>query len=100
KPEGEHSESNIVKKAVENAHKHIEERNFEIRKNVLKYDEVMNGQREVIYAERHKILEGQSLKEQTQGFVEEVVLATVDQWAPADAYPDGWDRAGLPTPIY
>ncbi|MDP9184740.1 MAG: preprotein translocase subunit SecA [Actinomycetota bacterium] len=94
-PEGEPIEAKMVTKAVENAQKQIEERNYEIRKNVLKYDEVMNGQREVIYAERHKILEGQSLKEQTQGFVEEVVLATVDEWAPANAYPDEWDRAGL-----
>jgi preprotein translocase subunit SecA len=94
-PEGEPIEAKMVTKAVENAQKQIEERNYEIRKNVLKYDEVMNGQREVIYAERHKILEGQSLKEQTLGFVEEVVLATVDEWAPADAYPDDWDRAGL-----
>jgi len=98
-PEGEPIEAKMVTKAVENAQKQIEERNYEIRKNVLKYDEVMNGQREVIYAERHKILEGQSLKDQTLGFVEEVVLATVDEWAPADAYPDEWDRAGLLTAL-
>jgi preprotein translocase subunit SecA len=98
-PEGEPIEAKMVTKAVENAQKQIEERNYEIRKNVLKYDEVMNGQREVIYAERHKILEGQSLKEQTQGFVEDVVLETVEQWAPADAYPDEWDRAGLLTAL-
>jgi preprotein translocase subunit SecA len=94
-PEGEPIEAKMVTKAVENAQRQIEELNYERRKNVLKYDEVMNGQREVIYAERHKILEGQSLKEQAQGFVEEVVLATVDEWAPADQYPDEWDRAGL-----
>ena len=98
-PEGEPIEAKMVTKAVENAQKQIEELNYERRKNVLKYDEVMNGQREVIYAERHKILEGQSLKDQAQGFVEEVVLATVDQWAPADAYPDDWDRAGLLTAL-
>src|SRR6185503_5291838 len=98
-PEGEPIEAKMVTKAVENAQKQIEERNYEIRKNVLKYDEVMNGQREVIYAERHKILEGQSLKDQALGFVEEVVLATVDEWAPADAYPDEWDRAGLLTAL-
>jgi preprotein translocase subunit SecA len=98
-PEGEPIEARMVTKAVENAQKQIEELNYERRKNVLKYDEVMNGQREVIYAERHKILEGQSLKEQAQGFVEEVVLATVDEWAPADQYPDEWDRAGLITAL-
>jgi preprotein translocase subunit SecA len=98
-PEGEPIEAKMVNKAVENAQKQIEELNYERRKNVLKYDEVMNGQREVIYAERHKILEGQSLKDQAMGFVEEVVLATVDEWAPADAYPDDWDRAGLLTAL-
>ncbi len=98
-PEGEPIEAKMVNKAVENAQKQIEELNYERRKNVLKYDEVMNGQREVIYAERHKILEGQSLKDQAIGFVEEVVLATVDEWAPADAYPDDWDRAGLLTAL-
>jgi preprotein translocase subunit SecA len=98
-PEGEPIEARMVTKAVENAQKQIEELNYERRKNVLKYDEVMNGQREVIYAERHKILEGQSLKEQAQGFVEEVVLSTVDEWAPANAYPDEWDRAGLLTAL-
>ena len=63
-PEGEPIEAKMVTKAVENAQKQIEELNYERRKNVLKYDEVMNGQREVIYAERRKILEGQGLKEQ------------------------------------
>ena len=63
-PEGEPIEAKMVTRAVENAQKQIEELNYERRKNVLKYDEVMNGQREVIYAERRKILEGQDLKEQ------------------------------------
>jgi preprotein translocase subunit SecA len=89
----------MVSKAVQNAQKQIEELNYERRKNVLKYDEVMNGQREVIYAERRKILEGQSLKDQAQGFVQEVVLETVAAWAPADAYPDDWDRPGLITAL-
>ena len=66
-PEGEPIEAKMVTKAVENAQKQIEELNYERRKNVLKYDEVMNGQREVIYAERRKILEGQDLKEQAHG---------------------------------
>ncbi|HLB39686.1 MAG TPA: preprotein translocase subunit SecA [Actinomycetota bacterium] len=98
-PEGEPIEAKMVSKAVENAQRQIEELNYERRKNVLKYDEVMNGQREVIYAERRKILEGQSLKEQALGFVGQVVLDTVEEWAPADAYPDDWDRAGLLTAL-
>ena len=66
-PDDEPIEAKMVSRAVENAQKQIEELNYERRKNVLKYDEVMNGQREVIYAERRKILEGQDLKEQCSG---------------------------------
>ena len=72
-PEGEPIEAKMVTKAVENAQKQIEELNYERRKNVLKYDEVMNGQREVIYAERQKILDGEDLKEQCLEFVRQVV---------------------------
>src|SRR5207253_11127620 len=63
-PAGEPIEAKMVTRAVESAQKQIEERNYELRKNVLKYDEVMNGQRAVIYGERRKILEGHDLKEQ------------------------------------
>jgi preprotein translocase subunit SecA len=98
-PEGEPIEAKMVTRAVENAQKQIEERNYEIRKNVLKYDEVMNGQREVIYGERRKILEGEDLKEQCQGFVAQVVEDTVDAWCPSDTYPEEWDREALVTAL-
>jgi preprotein translocase subunit SecA len=98
-PEGEPIEARMVTKAVENAQKQIEELNYERRKNVLKYDEVMNGQREVIYGERRKILEGQSLREQVLDFIEGTVVDTVNAWAPADVYPDDWDREGLLTAL-
>jgi preprotein translocase subunit SecA len=98
-PEGEPITAKMVSKAVENAQKQIEELNYERRKNVLKYDEVMNGQREVIYSERRKILEGQDLKDQCLGFVDQVVTATVDTWCPPDVYPEEWDRDGLVTAL-
>ena len=98
-PEGEPIEAKMVSKAVENAQRQIEELNYERRKNVLKYDEVMNGQREVIYAERRKILEGQSLKEQVLDFIEGAVVDLVNEWAPADVYPSDWDREGLLTAL-
>jgi preprotein translocase subunit SecA len=98
-PEGEPIEAKMVSKAVENAQKQIEELNYERRKNVLKYDEVMNGQREVIYGERRKILEGQSLRDQVLDFIEGAVVDTVNEWAPADQYPDEWDREGLLTAL-
>jgi len=98
-PEGEPIEAKMVSKAVENAQRQIEELNYERRKNVLKYDEVMNGQREVIYGERRKILEGQSLREQVLDFIEGAVIDTVNEWAPADVYPDDWDRDALLTAL-
>jgi preprotein translocase subunit SecA len=94
-PEGEPIEAKMVTKAVENAQKQIEERNYEIRKNVLKYDEVMNGQREVIYAERQKILAGEDLKEQGLDFVRQVIEDAVGVWCPSDVYPEEWDLDGL-----
>jgi preprotein translocase subunit SecA len=94
-PEGEPIEAKMVSRAVENAQKQIEELNYERRKNVLKYDEVMNGQREVIYGERRKILEGEDLKEQALGFVEDVVGNVVTTWCPTDSYTEDWDREAL-----
>jgi preprotein translocase subunit SecA len=84
---------------VENAQRQIEELNYERRKNVLKYDEVMNGQRTVIYEERRKILEGQDLKDQGQDFVAQVVSDVVETWCPADVYPEEWDRDGMITAL-
>ncbi|MGZ4132531.1 MAG: preprotein translocase subunit SecA, partial [Actinomycetota bacterium] len=98
-PEGEPITAKMVTKAVENAQKQIEELNYERRKNVLKYDEVMNGQREVIYGERRKILEGQDLKEQCVGFAAQVVEDVVATWCPSDVYPEEWDREGLLTAL-
>jgi preprotein translocase subunit SecA len=98
-PEGEPITARMVTKAVESAQKQIEELNYERRKNVLKYDEVMNGQREVIYGERRKILEGEDLKEQCVGFAEQVVEDVVATWCPPDVYPEEWDREGLLTAL-
>jgi preprotein translocase subunit SecA len=98
-PEDEPITAKMVSKAVENAQKQIEELNYERRKNVLKYDEVMNGQREVIYAERRKILEGEDLKEQCLGFVQEVVQDAVAAYCPADVFPEEWDRKQLLTAL-
>ena len=97
-PDDEPIEAKMVSRAVENAQKQIEELNYERRKNVLKYDDVMNAQREAIYGERRKILEGRDLKDQAVGFVEEVVEATVDAYCPADVFPEDWDLDGSWSP--
>ena len=98
-PDDEPITAKLVTKAVENAQKQIEELNYERRKNVLKYDEVMNGQREVIYAERHKILAGEDLKEQVLGFIQEVVEDTVASYCPPDVFPEEWDRKQMLTAL-
>ena len=88
-PDDEAIEAKMVSRAVENAQRQIEELNYERRKNVLKYDEVMNGQREAIYGERRKILEGQDISEETRRFVEDVVSATVAERLPRRRLPRG-----------
>jgi preprotein translocase subunit SecA len=98
-PDEEPNEAKMVSKAVENAQRQIEELNYERRKNVLKYDDVMNAQREVIYGERQKILHGEDLKEQALGFVDEVVRSVVEQYLPADVFPEDWDLDGLMTAV-
>ena len=96
-PEDEPIEAKMVTRAVQNAQGQIEELNYERRKNVLKYDEVMNGQRTVIYGERRKILEGGDLSEEAVGFVRDVVGATAATYAPSDVFAEEWDRDGLLT---
>ena len=98
-PEDEPIEAKMVTRAVQNAQGQIEELNYERRKNVLKYDEVMNGQRTVIYGERRKILEGGDLSEEALGFVRDVVEATVATYCPADVFAEEWDREGLRTAL-
>jgi preprotein translocase subunit SecA len=98
-PEDEPITAKIVSRAIETAQKNVEEQNFEIRKNVLKYDEVMNKQREVIYAERRKILEGRDLKEEALDWVEQMVASTVTQYASDEIYPEEWDLDGLLTAL-
>ncbi|GAA4206022.1 preprotein translocase subunit SecA [Streptosporangium oxazolinicum] len=83
-------ESGIVSKAIASAQHQVEQQNFEIRKNVLKYDEVMNRQRKVIYAERHRVLEGADLREQIRGFVNDVIDEYI-AGATAEGFAEEWD---------
>ncbi|RJU02929.1 preprotein translocase subunit SecA [Arthrobacter frigidicola] len=83
-------ESRLVSKAIENAQGQVEGRNAEQRKNVLKYDDVLNRQREAIYGDRRRILEGGDLKEKVGYFLEDVVTAMVDE-ATAQGHGDDWD---------
>jgi preprotein translocase subunit SecA len=83
-------ESGIVSKAIASAQHQVEQQNFEIRKNVLKYDEVMNRQRKVIYAERRQVLEGADLHEQIRSFINDVVDEYI-AGATAEGFAEEWD---------
>ena len=96
-PEDEPITAKMVSKAVENAQRQIEELNYERRKNVLKYDDVMNAQREAIYGERRRLLEGQDFREQALEMVEEVVADVVTTYCPPDVFPEDWDLDALIT---
>jgi preprotein translocase subunit SecA len=83
-------EAKMVSRAIKSAQTQVEQQNFEVRKNVLKYDEVMNQQRKVIYEERRRILEGENLQEQSHDMLVDVVKAYVDG-ATAEGYAEDWD---------
>lgn len=78
-PDDEPIESGMVSRAIEGAQKKVEGNNFDTRKNVLQYDDVMNKQREIIYKQRSTVLEGEDLKEQIQDMLVEVITVTVDK---------------------
>jgi preprotein translocase subunit SecA len=93
-PEDVPIEAKMVTRAIKSAQTQVEQQNFEVRKNVLKYDEVMNQQRKVVYAERRLILEGESVQDQAKQMVEDVVTAYVTG-ATSEGYSEDWDLGAL-----
>ncbi|RBY80015.1 preprotein translocase subunit SecA [Blastococcus sp. TF02-09] len=89
-PDDQPIESKMVSRAIKSAQTQVEQQNFEVRKDVLKYDEVLNRQRTVIYDERRKVLEGADLHEQLRAMVDDVVSAYVDG-ATETGYAEDWD---------
>jgi preprotein translocase subunit SecA len=85
----------IITRSIENAQRQVEGRNFEIRKHVLQYDDVMNKQREVIYTRRKNILEQEDLREAAIKMLEDVIDASVNFHINASQYPEKWDLDGL-----
>ena len=83
-------ESKMVSNAIKSAQTQVESQNFEIRKNVLKYDDVLNRQRQVIYAERRSVLEGADLRDQMLGFIDDAVRMQVE-FATAGGFPEDWN---------
>ena len=93
-PEETPLESKIVSNAIKSAQTQVESLNFEMRKNVLKYDDVMNKQREVVYSERREVLEGADIKDLVRKFLDETVTAYVDA-ATATGVAEDWDLETL-----
>mgnify|MGYP000441801408 CR=1 FL=1 len=93
--EDEPIEHTIVTHSIESAQKKVEARNFEIRKQVLEYDDVMNQQREVIYDQRRQILEKADLKETVLDMASHIVDRSMDMYAPKEAYSEDWDVKSL-----
>ncbi|PXY21075.1 preprotein translocase subunit SecA [Prauserella muralis] len=91
-------EHKMVSRAIKSAQTQVEQQNMEIRKNVLKYDEVLNQQRKVIYAERRRVLEGEDLREQVEHMIRDVVTAYVDG-ATSEGYAEDWDHEKLWTAL-
>jgi preprotein translocase subunit SecA len=89
-PEGEPIEHRLISKAIENAQKKVEGHNFEIRKHLIEYDDVMNTQRKVIYSQRREVLSGENLREIFLGIIEEIIEDTVATFCPEKTAPDEW----------
>ncbi len=93
--EGEPIEHSMLSKAIENAQRKVEAHNFEIRKHLLEYDDVMNKQREVIYSQRKQIMKGENLRDDIMSFIDEIISALAATYADEKTSPDDWDWEGL-----
>ena len=94
-PEGEAIEAKMVTRSIENAQRKVEARNFDIRKQLLEYDDVANDQRNVIYSQRNELLESQDISETIRSIRADVIGATVQQFVPPDSVEEQWDLEGL-----
>jgi preprotein translocase subunit SecA len=98
--EGEPIEHKLVTRAIATAQKRVENHNFEIRKHLLEYDDVMNKQREIVYGMRRQILDGESQADTIGEWIEDIAVATLDGYASAAAHPEDWDLAALGEALY
>ncbi len=98
--EGEPIEHRLITKAIENAQKRVEGQNFDIRKHLLEYDDVMNRQRQVIYEQRKKVLRGETLWDDVTEMLEEVAENLVAEYVDEKRHAEEWDLAGLKEAVY
>ena len=88
-------ENRMVSRTIENAQKRVESRNFETRKNILEYDDVMNKQREIIYSQRRQVLEGSNMAESIAGMIDKLVDTVCDEAAHGETFPEAWNLEQL-----
>jgi preprotein translocase subunit SecA len=93
-------ENKMISKAVENAQKKVEGHNFDIRKHLIEYDDVMNNQRTEIYSYRREILKGEELKERIQQMIEDTVDELLFIYCPEEKHSEEWDIKGLTDAVY
>jgi len=93
--EGEAIESKLLSRQIEKAQRKVESHNFDIRKNLLEYDDVSNDQRKVVYHQRNELMEADNIQESIKSIREEVVEMTVNQFIPPESHEDNWDPEGL-----
>jgi len=93
--EGQPIEHNLISRAIENAQKKVEAHNFDIRKHLLEYDDVMNKQREIIYSLRKNILKGDGVEEIILGMMDEKVYGLIERFIDPKAHPEDWEIQGL-----
>jgi preprotein translocase subunit SecA len=98
--EGEPIEHKLVTRAIATAQKRVENHNFEIRKHLLEYDDVMNKQREIVYGMRRQILDGESQAETIGEWIDDLVGVTLDAYAPGSSHPEDWDLGALNEALY
>ncbi len=98
--EGQPIEHRLISKAIENAQKRVEGQNFDIRKHLLEYDDVMNRQRQVIYEQRKKVLKGDTLWDDVEEMLKEIVDEMLPEYVDEKRHPEDWDLKGLDEEIF
>jgi preprotein translocase subunit SecA len=98
--EGQPIEHRLISRAIENAQKRVEGQNFDIRKHLLEYDDVMNRQRQVIYEQRKKVLKGEALWDDLEEMIEEMAEGIVPEYVDEKSHPETWDLKGLDERIF
>ena len=98
--QGQPIEHNLISRAIENAQAKVEGHNFEIRKQLLEYDDVMNQQREVIYRQRRETLGGKSLRNSIEDMIDEKAMEIAAAFADENVYPEEWDLKGIAEAVF